>query len=118
MRVSLLLAICLGAAAPAADAPQLLGQIRSLIADTACTSHAECRTLALGVRACGGPEAYLPWSTARTDERKLAPLAAQYKSARAAQIAAAGELSDCRMLSDPGATCQAGRCQLAGPDPS
>ena len=118
MRASFVLAICLGASAPAADAPQLLAHLRQLTADTACTAHAQCHTLALGARACGGPEAYLAWSSARSDEKTLAPLAAQYKELRAAQVAAAGELSDCRVLRDPGALCQAGRCQLAAPDPS
>jgi hypothetical protein len=98
--------------APAGDTQ---AQIRALIGDAGCTDNAQCHTLALGARACGGPQAYLPWSSAKTDGAALAALAAQFKSEREAAIAASGEMSTCQFLPDPGAVCRAGTCQLNAP---
>lgn len=89
-----------------------LAKIRSLIGDAACTDGAQCHTLALGARPCGGPQAYLPWSSANTDGAALGVLGEQFKQERLAAIAASGEMSTCQFLPDPGAVCRAGTCQL------
>jgi hypothetical protein len=96
--------------APAAAGP--LAQIRALAADTSCTSSAQCHTLALGARACGGPQAYMAWSSAHTDGAALRLLGERHAQQEKARIAASGEMSDCRMIADPGAECRAGACQL------
>lgn len=87
-------------------------QIRALIGAAACTDNGQCHTLALGARPCGGPQAYLPWSSAHTDGAALAALGERFKKEREAAIEASGELSTCQFLPDPGATCRAGTCQL------
>lgn len=99
---------------PAATAPAagLLVQIRALAADTSCTASAQCHTLALGARACGGPQAYMAWSSAHTDGAALRLLGERHAQQEKARIAASGEVSDCRMIADPGAECRAGACQL------
>lgn len=97
------------AAAPAGDT---LAQIRALIGDAACTDSSQCHTLAIGARPCGGPQAYLPWSSARTDGAALAVLGERYRKEREVAIAATGEMSTCQFLPDPGASCRAGTCQL------
>jgi hypothetical protein len=97
------------AAAPAGD---ILAQIRALIGDAACTDNSQCHTLAIGARPCGGPQAYLPWSSAKTDGAALAVLGERFKKEREAAIAASGEMSTCQFLPDPGASCRAGTCQL------
>jgi hypothetical protein len=96
----------------AASGGDTLAKIHALIGDAACSDSSQCHTLALGARPCGGPQAYLPWSSAKTDGAALATLAAQYRLEREAAIAASGELSTCRFLPDPGAVCRAGTCQL------
>lgn len=96
----------------AAAGGNTLAKIRALIGDAACTDSSQCHTLPLGARPCGGPQAYLPWSSAKTDGAALAALGAQYRQEREAAIAASGELSTCRFLPDPGAVCRAGTCQL------
>ena len=101
-----------GTGTPAAPGGDTLAQIRALIGDAACTDASQCHTLALGARACGGPQAYLPWSSARTDGAALAVLGERFKKEREAAIAASGEMSTCQFLPDPGATCRAGTCQL------
>lgn len=98
--------------APAAAAGDTLAQIRALIGNAACSDSSQCHTLALGARPCGGPQAYLPWSSAHTDGAALAVLGERYRKEREAAIAASGELSTCQFLPDPGAVCIAGTCQL------
>lgn len=102
------------APAPSAPAPPtgLLPQIRALAADTSCTSSSQCHSLPLGARACGGPQSYMAWSSAHTDGAALRLLGKRAADQEKARIAAAGELSDCRMMADPGAECRAGTCQL------
>jgi hypothetical protein len=98
---------------PAAPATgDTLAQIRALIGNAACTDASQCHTLAIGARPCGGPQAYLPWSSAHTDGTALAVLAEKFKREREAAIAASGEMSTCQFLPDPGAVCRAGTCQL------
>jgi hypothetical protein len=96
----------------AATPAQTLQQIRTLIGNPACTDTSQCRSLPLGARACGGPQGYLAWSTAQTDGAAVTALAERYKAQRQVEIKEKGEMSDCRFLSDPGATCVAGTCQL------
>lgn len=89
-----------------------LAQIRALIGTAACTDASQCRTVGIGARPCGGPQAYLAWSTAHTDGAALAALAEKFKLEREAANAASGELSTCQFFPDPGASCRAGTCQL------
>jgi hypothetical protein len=121
--VGLLLGACAAPEAPsaktaAADAPGLAQQIRHEIGDAACSATAQCRTLAVGHKACGGPEAYLVWSTAASNEARLRALATDHAAARKAEDAKSGRVSNCAMVADPGARCDAGHCVPAGRGPA
>ena len=107
------------AAAPAATPAPLLQQLHAQIGDAACDNSAQCRTLAVGSKACGGPEQYLPWSTKRTDGVTLGKLAEEYAAARNIENAKSDLMSTCDLITDPGATCQQQRCMLLprGPGP-
>lgn len=97
----------------AGQSAALLVQLRSLTADNACSSDSDCHTVAVGARACGGPEAYLAYSTAggaRTEA--VQALAAELSRARAAELASRGAASTCNIVIDPGASCVARICQL------
>lgn len=101
------------------DAAQLLEQIRSNIGNAACNDQQQCKSLGLGLKACGGPEMYLAWSTLTTNAQLLSSLSQRYRSLREEQIKAAGEISNCMLIKDPGAYCQTpadpkamGVCQL------
>lgn len=107
----------IGTPAPAAATPlgattTLLQQLHAQIGDASCDNSAQCRTLAVGSKPCGGPERYLPWSTKRTDGATLGRLAAQYAAARQIENAKNDLMSTCEMVTDPGATCQQQRCVL------
>jgi hypothetical protein len=104
-------------AAPAAASTGLVAQMRAQIGTAACAESSQCKTVPLGARACGGPEGYLAYSTAATPPAPLQALAERYAQQRRAEQAAAGMMSTCQMMVDPGAVCQASVCQLrsAGP---
>lgn len=106
-----------GARATEPAAPSdALASVRVLIGDAACDQDDQCRTVAVGSKACGGPEAYLAWSTRRTDTKALDAAAAAYGTARTGRAMPGGRVSDCMFVSDPGAMClpsPGGRsCQL------
>jgi len=110
----------LAAAPPAPGTPPVaagqggdtLARIRALVAIPSCSADAQCKTLALGARPCGGPEGYLAYSTARTPEAELRTLGELYQGERLAANQRAGMMSDCRVQPDPGAVCRAGACTL------
>lgn len=116
MRVVLLL-LCLACGSctwPAvaqekASSAALLTQIREVIGSAPCTETAQCKTLAVGAKACGGPEAYVAWSTADTDATRLNSLAARHRALRQSENAASDERSNCLAVADPGAVCQPGQ---------
>lgn len=99
------------AAPSAAESPATL---QSLIGDARCSGDAQCRTIAVGAKACGGPESYLAWSAAQTDEAALNAAAERHAAERRKGSAASGRMSTCSLVVDPGAACTAGRCTLRG----
>jgi hypothetical protein len=114
------LAACASAGSGAAQPPTagdtaggtagLYRQIREQIGPAACSADVQCHTLAVGHKACGGPEAYLVWSSQTQDGTRLRVLADAYAQARQAEDRQSGRVSDCSMVADPGARCEAGRC--------
>jgi len=107
-----------------ASSAALLTQIREAIGPAPCTQSAQCKTLAVGAKVCGGPEAYMAWSTRYTDETRLNALAVRHRALRESENAASQERSNCLAVTDPGAVCQiiqsntstlAGVCQLRRP---
>ncbi|HAT33817.1 MAG TPA: hypothetical protein DCW29_24140 [Janthinobacterium sp.] len=90
---------------------ETLRRVRALAA-APCDADSQCQTLAMGAKSCGGPEWYLAWSTASGEAAQVRALAARYTAWRKAQDASSGALSDCRVVPDPGASCQAGASVL------
>ncbi|MEJ6001567.1 hypothetical protein [Paucibacter soli] len=96
----------------ARDSATLLKDIKAEIGDAACDAPQQCRSIAVGHKSCGGPEGYLAWSSKRSDAAKLQTLVEQHAAARRAENLRSGMMSDCRLVTDPGSSCQAGRCSL------
>jgi hypothetical protein len=115
-------AVC-NASAGAGDngSASLLARIDAERGSAACDSDAQCHSIGIGARACGGPERYLAWSDKTGDGTRLRALVAAHAQARRADNARSGMMSTCLALPDPGAVCTAGRCALrepaAAPDP-
>jgi hypothetical protein len=102
----------------AAPATGLLAQLRAEIGDAACDTNAQCQTVAVGYKACGGPETYLPWSSKASDGAKIRRLADAHGAERKREVVASGLLSNCMAVMDPGASCSAGRCVKGGANPA
>ena len=99
-------------APPAPGNAGLLAQIQAEVGTAACDSTQQCQTIAIGAKACGGPERYLAWSSKDYDGKKLKALAQAQAEASRKQQQADGMMSTCSIVTDPGATCEAGRCVL------
>lgn len=91
---------------------EMLTRIRTLVGSPTCSSDAQCHTIPLGAKSCGGPEGYVAWSSAKTQEAELRALGDSYKEQQRAANAASGMMSTCNFVPDPGAICKTGICQL------
>lgn len=100
------------------ESQRLARELRQLIGTAACSSDSQCRTLAVGSKACGGPAGYWAWSTQDTDAQRLTELAQRQAAAEKREQDASGLRSNCRMVTDPGAACMASRCQLNAAPPA
>ena len=89
-----------------------LAEIRRQIGTPACSDTAQCRSLPVGALARGGPQAYLPYSTQKSDANALRTLSERSQAEAKASNAASGQMSICMFKPDPGAVCVAGTCQL------
>jgi hypothetical protein len=115
--------------APPLAAHDEMARLEQLIGDAACTTDAQCRTVAVGALACGGPAQYLPWSTLRSTPAAVQEAAERYTRSQAASALHGGHASICRVIADPGARCQPataepaaapgfGQCRLRTPGSS
>jgi len=111
VRCALLLELLLTAACatggPAADSAAPTGTVEGLIGDAACDSDSQCHTIAVGSKACGGPERYLAWSSLRTDGAALQSAAARGTAIDRSPAQVPGKMSNCALVTDPGAYCGA-----------
>jgi len=110
--VTLLAMLGAGACAPVLAPPRVpLEELQALGAASTCSASSQCRSIAIGAKACGGPEGYLAVSQVHAERAQV--LARRHAARRGAENAAEpGAASNCMVVSDPGATCQAGLCVL------
>ena len=119
----------LAALAPACQAQPVAGS--ALVADAAvlqrieaevgaasCTSSADCRTLPIGSKACGGPVRWMAWSVRVSSADRLQTLAQDLAQQQRQRDMADGRMSTCSVVPDPGAHCDAGRCVLVRGKPT
>ena len=114
-----ILAVATAAQAPAAAASADLATVRAQLDSTlangaTCTADSECRTVAVGAKACGGPTSYRAYSATQADPKAVADLAQREHDLGMAEARASGQVSPCFMLADPGAHCQKNKC-VTGP---
>ena len=104
------------AAAPAsaaADEAALLARIKAGIGAARCSSDAQCRSLGLGEKPCGGPAQWWAWSTSSPQAAQLPAWAAQLAALAKQRNTSSGMAGNCLYQPDPGAVCRAQRCVLA-----
>lgn len=100
----LLIGTACSSAAQPPSAQQAMARLEAAIGDARCTSDSQCRSVAVGHRACGGPELYLAWSTQRSSAQAIDRAVADFNAA--SRPALPGRtMSTCVFLHDPGAYC-------------
>jgi hypothetical protein len=110
-------------ARPASSSPaDVLADIQSRLDRTltdaaSCTSDGECRSVAVGGKACGGPTGYRAYSANGADPKAVEDLASRERELATAEARASGRVSNCLMFADPGARCDQGRCVIGGQGP-
>lgn len=108
----LIAAACHSAPPANPSAASLWQQIQARNADTGCDRDSQCHSIAIGAKACGGPERYIAWSDRAQDGAQLKQLVAQHAAARVEEDKRGHVLSNCMLAVDTGAVCRAGRCVL------
>lgn len=83
---------------------------RSLARAEGCGAAAECRTAALGVKACGGPKEYLVYCSASTDSVALASAVDLVNTMEREFNERYNLVSDCMLLLEPGTSLEGGAC--------
>ena len=99
--------------APAMDSVAASRAALAVILVLDCRQHADCATMGIGARSCGGPEQYLAYSLRDTPGPAFMRAVRDYERLRKQQLLEREEMSTCELLPDPGAHCMpAGQCQL------
>ena len=93
----------------------LLARIQAAVGEAACNSDAQCRTLPIGEKACGGPERWMAWSSTSLQAAQLPGWAAELATLARQRNQRSGMASNCQYLPDPGAVCRAQRCVMMMP---
>jgi hypothetical protein len=106
-------------ARPSTFDPRRLDSVRAhldaeLAKGASCSADAQCRSVAVGGKACGGPTGYRAYSVDGADPKTIESLAADERQLSQQEARASGRVSPCFMLADPGAHCEAHRC-VTGP---
>ncbi len=89
-------------------------EIIRLVGEAKAENAKQCRMLALGQKACGGPESYLAYSITATDEKLLKQHASRYKQLQQQMQAQSGLLSNCAVVPEARLEWSDGRCTLSG----
>jgi hypothetical protein len=94
------------AAASAPSSASLWPPIAELIGDAPCDNQAQCHTVGIGAKPCGGPAGFLAWSDKKTDPTALLAAVQAHARAQAEENKTSGLASDCAMLPMPPAVCR------------
>ncbi|MFY8275263.1 hypothetical protein AAEU32_14140 [Pseudoalteromonas sp. SSDWG2] len=84
--------------------------LRQLTEDKSCDNSMQCKVVAVGSRACGGPNDYIVYSSKTADANEVQKLADQITASEAQFNAATGMVSICEHLSRPATQCQQNQC--------
>ena len=97
-----------------AELTQRYAEIKTMIGEAKASDVQQCRKVAFGYKACGGPASYLIYSVAGLDEALLLKKVAEYNALDEAETHRLGLISDCAMVTEPGVILEGGVCK-AGP---
>ena len=89
-------------------------EIQALIGDAKASDVQQCRRVAFGYKACGGPASYLIYSVQGLDETLLLKKVSEYNALDQAEAQRTGLMSNCAMVLEPSVVLVEGVCK-AGP---
>ena len=89
-------------------------EIQALIGEAKASDVQQCRRVAFGYKACGGPASYLIYSVQGLDETLLLKKVAEYNALDQAEAKRTGLMSNCAMVLEPSVVLVDGVCK-AGP---
>ena len=115
-RVGLALCCAMTLNASLAAESSLLARINAEIGQGVCLGDADCTTIPIGEKACGGPELWLACTRESAKKPGLQPLLDKLITLQKKRNAQSGMLSNCQISPDPGAMCRANRCVLRPAD--
>lgn len=92
----------------------LKAEINQMTSNKSCSSDDDCATIAIGFKACGGPDDYVIYSTPNTNEDLLRERVSEFNELDEERDA--GGPSDCMMILEPVPACQANQCVGTRPD--
>lgn len=87
-------------------------RIEMVTSESSCTSDFQCRTIAVGKRPCGGPEAFYAYSASNADTTTLIDMVSEYNRVQSSISVKRPRSAECRVITDPGARCVNQRCIL------
>ena len=102
-----------GGESDSATVARLERELRALARTDGCGSASECKSVPVGVKACGGPHSYLPYCARTTDEAALLAKAEELRRAEQAWNTATGRASTCEMALEPRLELVGGTCRAA-----
>ena len=89
---------------------KLEGEAKAIAKTSGCQASSECRTAAVGSRACGGPRYYIPYCAKATDSAALASKLDEVAKAEQAYNTKYQLASTCEMRLPPPVTLTGGAC--------
>ena len=88
----------------------LRADMSSIEKNNECDSNAQCKVIAAGSRACGGPSHYMLYSTKNTSDEKAKSIADKLTKYESIYNAQTGMQSICAMLTKPVTQCMNTKC--------
>jgi hypothetical protein len=89
---------------------QLGKEIQEFAKNKACSNGDDCKVMAMGSKACGGPTSYIIYALSKTDEKQLADKVKQYTDFQKELNIKYNRTSDCLFLAPPTVDCLNGVC--------
>jgi hypothetical protein len=97
--------------APQAEALRMLNlELRGYVGVPYAHGLSQCRMVEVGARPCGGPDYYLPFSVANTDENEVISMAQRYTDLKRTFNQKYQMMGTCEVIAAPKLTYAGGQC--------
>ncbi|GAA60961.1 hypothetical protein P20652_2833 [Pseudoalteromonas sp. BSi20652] len=85
-------------------------ELNTLITDKQCDTSTQCRVIAVGSRACGGPSSFVVYSTNAASEEQVTILGEKITKLESNYNSQKGMMSICQHLTTPSTQCVENKC--------